>query len=289
MSGWVKWEKDLETDPRFIRLVRSVRNTCVTGASQGLLTGNAVVSLTMGCLLKLWAYADTHIRADDTLDLCFDDIDELVGLSGFAKSMPKDWLIAHGEECVELPEFQIHNGVKAKKCALSQKRMANKRERDRDAGVTQERNDSDVGASPDQTRPDQTKTIKNTTAAEPPAREKSVKVSRETDAEWLLEFKLLYPNRAGDQRWRRARKAANARMAEGHAPHEFIAGAKRYAEFCRSTGKEGTEWVKQAATFLGPDKPFLLPWALPATQADNRLSSNIAAAEEFLRRTENVQ
>ncbi len=156
MSGWIKWEKDLETDPRFVRLVRSVRNTCVTPALQGAISGNAVTSLTMGCLLKFWSYADTHIRKDDMLDLGFEDIDELVGLPGFARSIPDDWLISRGENCVELPGYQEHNGVEAKKRALSQKRMENKRERDRHADVTHERNDSDVGASPDQTRPDQT-------------------------------------------------------------------------------------------------------------------------------------
>jgi hypothetical protein len=54
-------------------------------------------------------------------------------------------------------------------------------------------------------------------------------------------------------------------MAEGHTPEEFIAGAKRYADFMAAAGKVGTEYVKQAATFLGPDKPFLLPWEIPAS------------------------
>lgn len=89
-------------------------------------------------------------------------------------------------------------------------------------------------------------------------------VSRETqDPEWFLDFKLAYPNRAGDQGWRRAQKAANARISEGHTVDEFLAGARRYAEFCAATGKTGTEYVKQACGFLGPDKPFLLPWTLP--------------------------
>lgn len=90
-------------------------------------------------------------------------------------------------------------------------------------------------------------------------------VSRETEAEWFLDFKLAYPNRTGDQGWRKAQKAARARMAEGHTADEMVEGARRYAAFCEATGKIGTEYVKQAATFLGPDKGFMQPWTLPPT------------------------
>lgn len=90
------------------------------------------------------------------------------------------------------------------------------------------------------------------------------KVSRGAESpEWFLDFKLAYPDRAGDQGWRKCLKAANARMGEGHTSAEFIAGARRYAAFCEATGKIGGEYVKQACTFLGPDKPFLLPWKPP--------------------------
>lgn len=99
---------------------------------------------------------------------------------------------------------------------------------------------------------------KDTSAGKPPTR-----VSRETDPGWLLDFKLAYPARVGDQGWRRAVKAANARLAEGHTSDEFIAGAKRYSDHCKALGKVGTEFVKQAATFLGPDKPFLEHWTVP--------------------------
>lgn len=92
-------------------------------------------------------------------------------------------------------------------------------------------------------------------------------VSRETTGDWFLDFKIAYPTRAGDYRWHGARKAANARIAEGHTAEQFIDGARRYAKFCEDTGKLNTEHVKQAATFLGPDKPFMDPWTLPETPA----------------------
>lgn len=107
-----------------------------------------------------------------------------------------------------------------------------------------------------------------------------------SDPGWLAEFKILYPKRGGDMNWRGAIRAGNARITEGHHPGEFLEGARRYAEYCRITGKTGTEYVKQAATFLGPAKPFSERWDPPATKSDIRLGTNLDAAEEFMRRTE---
>lgn len=92
--------------------------------------------------------------------------------------------------------------------------------------------------------------------------------SRETSPDWMLDFKLAYPERSGDQGWTKAARAANARISEGHTPADFIAGAHRYAEFCKATGSTGSQYVKQACTFLGPDKAFLLPWH-PPPKAEN--------------------
>lgn len=112
------------------------------------------------------------------------------------------------------------------------------------------------------------------------------------DAEDAANFetlRALYPRRSGDQRWHEARKAINARLAEGHTWQEILDGASRYAVWCNLTGKIGTETVKQAATFVGPGKPFLEQFAPPATKADIRLAGNLSAAEEFMRSTEAVQ
>lgn len=93
------------------------------------------------------------------------------------------------------------------------------------------------------------KKTKNILAAAPPA--------------WFEDFKHVYPQRAGDPRWRAALQAANARISAGATPEELIAGAQRYATFCNATGKTGSEFVKQAASFLGPDKAYALPWHPP--------------------------
>lgn len=73
----------------------------------------------------------------------------------------------------------------------------------------------------------------------------------------------LYPKRAGDNPKERALKAWHARISEGNSEEDLLAGVRRYAAFVRATGKEGTEYVKQAATFFGPSKGFLETWAPP--------------------------
>ncbi len=94
---------------------------------------------------------------------------------------------------------------------------------------------------------------------------------------WFSEFRLAYPPRAGSQRWRDAERAANSRLAEGHQPRELIDGATRYARYCQSLGKLRTEFVLQAATFLGPNKQFLEPWVLPETPATLAAEKRIEA------------
>jgi uncharacterized protein YdaU (DUF1376 family) len=83
-------------------------------------------------------------------------------------------------------------------------------------------------------------------------------------AQGFEEFWQAYPPRAGGNPKNRAAKAYSARLHEGHTPSEILAGAKRYADFIRDTGKAGTEFVLQAATFLGPDKRFRDEWDKPS-------------------------
>jgi uncharacterized protein YdaU (DUF1376 family) len=89
------------------------------------------------------------------------------------------------------------------------------------------------------------------------------------DDQWLS-FKLEYPHRAGGQPWPRAIRACKARLAEGCTWEQIIDGAKRYAAYIRAAGKENTEIVMHASTFLGPDKRFLEDWEVPAEGRDSR-------------------
>lgn len=69
-----------------------------------------------------------------------------------------------------------------------------------------------------------------------------------------------YPKRSGGNNKLSAFKAWNARIKQGVKPEKMLEGVKRYAAFMASEGKIGTSFVKQAATFFGPDKHFDEPW-----------------------------
>jgi hypothetical protein len=278
MSGWIRAEKQLTDTIRFKRMVKAYRNA-LRGVTDRDVTRDE--TLLLGALIRLWMYADSHIRDDNTLVITCDEIDEIVGVAGFANSLPTEWLVVLDSERVELPDFLEHNGTSARQRKNNAARQASFRSRKKEIGVTRDvthgnaRND----ARPDQTRLEEKRLEKNSLASATPT-----DVSRGT-SDWFIAFKLAYPERAGDQGWRKAQKAANARLAEGHSPREFIEGAARYEAWCRSTEKLGTEFVKQAATFLGPDKPFLLPWTPPPGKNQLRQDANIAASHEWLEKT----
>jgi hypothetical protein len=102
-------------------------------------------------------YADTHIRDDDTLDMGAAEIDQWLGIPNFCSTLPDDWLIEIDESTVELPGFQSHNGVDAKKKALTAKRVERHRKGARNGPALQVKEPCNAPALPDQTRPDQTK------------------------------------------------------------------------------------------------------------------------------------
>lgn len=268
MGGWIKIEKNLTESMRFRRVVRALKDNALRGVTDQ--RDEIVVSLTVGALVRFWMFADSQIDDDNTLAITLDEINELVGIEGFAQALPADWLQVIDPNHVQLPNFLEHNGSSEKLRRDNARRQSEYRHRQHARNVTR-----DVTASNDSNdaRPDHTrlgKTIlkpKNPTASATPSTSQAVTVPRETPDDepgWWLQFKLAYPDRAGDQGWRKAIRAARARIGEGHHPNEFVAGAARYATFCRATGSLGSEFVKQAATFLGPDKPFLLPWNPPA-------------------------
>ena len=163
MSSWIKFEKSLESDPRVLRVAKALANRFTVfdnddpshGATFDPCNACAFQYVTLGCgaLARLWIYADSHCRDDDTLDMSAAEVDEWLGLPGFCSMLPADWLVELEGGRVELPGFQTHNGVEARKLALTQKRVA----RHRNAAALQTQKQRNAPALPDQTRPDQTR------------------------------------------------------------------------------------------------------------------------------------
>jgi hypothetical protein len=97
--------------------------------------------------------------------------------------------------------------------------------------------------------------------------------TRSAKREYSPEFETAwqsYPKRAGGNPKPSAYKAWNARLHEGVTHETLLAGVKRYAAFVVATGKLGSEYVKQTATFFGPDRHFEETWQAPAVSGGAR-------------------
>lgn len=98
---------------------------------------------------------------------------------------------------------------------------------------------------------------------------KAAEPSRTGKQEYSPEFEdawQAYPKRAGGNPKPSAWKAWSARIREGINTADMLAGIQRYATYITATGKAGSEYVKQAATFLGPDHHFTESWTAPPSQ-----------------------
>lgn len=104
--------------------------------------------------------------------------------------------------------------------------------------------------------------IKHTGAsatASAPARSAKQDYSPEFETAWQA-----YPKRTGGNSKAAAFKAWKTRLKEGVKPEVMLAGVKRYAAYARATGSVGTQYVKQAASFFGPDRHFEESWQAPS-------------------------
>jgi hypothetical protein len=152
LSGWIRIDKGLSESIRFKRVVRRLKE------SNALRNDNETLLVTacFGAIARLWNYADSHITDDNRIDATFDEIDDLVGIPGFAAALPSDWLVKIDDETVELPDFLEHNGTSSKHRSDNARRQAEWRARQKelqnndDVTLRNARND----ARPDQTRPD---------------------------------------------------------------------------------------------------------------------------------------
>lgn len=86
---------------------------------------------------------------------------------------------------------------------------------------------------------------------------------------YAAEFEAVqehYPKRDGDQKWRLAERHFVASRKRGEPLEAILAGVKRYAAYCVAKGWVGTEYVKQAASFLGREECWREEWKPSAPQ-----------------------
>lgn len=119
-----------------------------------------------------------------------------------------------------------------------------------DPQVNSKHESQDIGASAD---------------ASAPARSAKQDYSPEFETAWQA-----YPKRAGGNSKSAAWKHWKARLKDGVKPEDMLAGVKRYAAYCQTTANIGTQYVKQAATFFGPDRHFEESWQTPSAPGGGR-------------------
>ena len=101
--------------------------------------------------------------------------------------------------------------------------------------------------------------------------------AREAVEQRFEDFKSIYPDREGSQRWRAAKKACRARLREGHSWTDLTAGAERYRDYCRAKNIVGGQFVMQAATFCGPELHFLESWSVAPEGKSGSYAERLAA------------
>ena len=89
-----------------------------------------------------------------------------------------------------------------------------------------------------------------------------------------------YPKRQGGNSRADALKAFTARCRSGESPSALIAGTARYASFIRAKGDEGTEFVKQGATFYGPGKHYAEQWDFKPTARPGGRAGDVQGTED---------
>lgn len=112
-DDWIKMRVNLHSHPKVVRIVSAVCPQNVRNAIGPIATRCMIV----GALHAAWTLFDTH-STDGGLDgYGRSDLDQAVGITGFAEAMEAvGWLIVDGN-CLRMRDFDSHNGKGAKRRA----------------------------------------------------------------------------------------------------------------------------------------------------------------------------
>jgi hypothetical protein len=173
MAGdWIKMRTDLATSPKVVRIASALR---------------ADRFRIVGALHAVWCLFDTHSEDGRLEGYSLATIDDLIGFPGFAIAMNDVGWLVETDEGVELPRFDDHNGLSAKRRAMESDRKRKARLSALDAD-----SDADELRTREEKRREEEK--QETTAAEAPA-SKTVRGTR-IAKDWKLTEELLQMGRA---------------------------------------------------------------------------------------------
>lgn len=129
--------------------------------------------------------------------------------------------------------------------------------------------------------PDSGSLIPDCTIAREP-QSKPEDVPRGTEAETherVMLIKAKWPTGAGYEDWITAEKLIRNLVSSGTLWDTIESGIERYAKYCRATHRlvaNPGKWFAEVG------RPWLSPWDLPKSKAENRLASNIDVMQQFV-------
>ena len=115
MAGdWIKMRIGLEHSPEVIQLSSSL---------------DVAETQVVGCLFKLWTWADQHCENGNAVGVTYFWIDRYLGLDGFAVALADVGWLSESDLGLLIPNFDRHNGKSAKLRAKTNQRVAEHRKR----------------------------------------------------------------------------------------------------------------------------------------------------------------
>lgn len=250
MAGdWIKMRSDLRRHPKVVRMASAL---------------DADKFRVIGGLHAVWSLFDEQTEDGLLEGYSPKALDDEIAWPGFADAMQAiGWLEYDEEYGLFAPEFDEHNGQSAKRRAQETKRKRKERAEDKDAQEDGHSSASDAD--------------KKRTKSGLDKREESSSLRSEDTAEFELAWQA-YPKRPGASK-AGSLKAWRARRKAGATAAEMLAGAQRYAAFCAASATE-PRFIKQPATFFGPDEHFRSDWTFtpPAFRATGSQPKHAGAA-----------
>jgi hypothetical protein len=121
-DDWIKVRVNLHSHPKVVRIVSAVCPQIVRDA----IGQTAARCMVIGALHAAWCLFDMH-STDGRLDgYSPEDLDQVVGLAGFSSAMQRVGWLHITDNCLQMRDFDAHNGKGAKRRAED---TASKRER----------------------------------------------------------------------------------------------------------------------------------------------------------------
>lgn len=235
-NSWLRLWHEMPNDPKWrtiarisgqpISLVQAMYVHLLVDASRNVTRGH--VTVTTEDLASALDVTDDQVEA--VLSAMQGRVIDGVMLSGWEKRQPK-------REDAGDPQ----SGAKS---AAQRKREQREREKAEQANSECHAESRDV-------------TLDKDTDTEKEQEQKALVPSADDTSAYSAEFETFwaeYPKREGGNSKKGAFKAWNARIRSGVKAEDLILSAKRYADQMQAKGNVGTSFVKQAATFLGPDE-----------------------------------